>query len=153
MLRLGALSVIQTDLRSNYPNTAWIQGHLLNGQLSGPNKAKNLTMITQSANTSMTAVENSVRNIVGAAYRAIRGSNPTYHYGVEYEVKTNGLQLGTTPPLSHVSTKVQGRAKSKKKLIGGNSIVNTDGTDNQMHQIDIPWTDFVNVLTPPDVAR
>ncbi|MDQ3901597.1 MAG: hypothetical protein M3319_14555, partial [Actinomycetota bacterium] len=144
----GALAPLQGDLRLAYPHTTWIQGHLLNGKLGGPNVARNLTMITQSANTSMTAVENTVRNKVAAAKNAIEPYS-THYYAVEYEVKTSLVPAKPTAPGKYVHTKVQGRAKSKKRPINSTSaadIVDTDGTDPAAVTVDIDWQDFPNTI-------
>ena len=144
----GALAPLQNALRTAYPFTTWIQGHLLNGKLGGPNEARNLTMITQSANTSMTAIENTVRNKVAAAKNAIEPYS-THYYAVEYEIKTSGVPAKPAAPGNYVHTKVQGRTKSKKRPINSTSaadIVDTDGTDPPAVTVDIDWQDFPNTI-------
>lgn len=57
------LPIIATHLNGNYGNAFWKEGHLLNQQLGGLGKTKNMTPLTSSANGQFNTIDSVLKNI------------------------------------------------------------------------------------------
>jgi hypothetical protein len=115
-----AVSTLPAAIRSvrrAYPEETFAAGHLLNAELGGDGTtAKNLTILTSSANGGYKNFDNNVKSAVGQLKKAYASMNKLgidvskLKYGIQVDVTVNDDWWGEDYPDNCVSTGVVGTA-------------------------------------------
>jgi hypothetical protein len=64
----GAYPLAIGDAENDYPNQTFVSGHVLNADFGGPDAAKNMTILTSSANGQQKTFDTNVKNARNALY-------------------------------------------------------------------------------------
>lgn len=106
-----------TAVRGAYPDVTFAAGHLLNAELGGDGTtARNLTILTSSANGGYKKFDNNVKHAVERLKKAYGTMNrlgigvTALTYGIKVDIEVNDAWWGTTYPDNCVSTGVVGTA-------------------------------------------
>ncbi|WP_028608950.1 hypothetical protein [Paenibacillus harenae] len=123
--------------RQDYPDSHFKAGHLLNADFFGDGKTSaNLTILTSSANTSMTAFDNPIKNAVMTLKKLYEGLSSalvdisSINYGIDVSIKVSDEKWGKKYPDNCIAKSVSCRA-----VLSGNH--NLGSYDLSETQIDI----------------
>lgn len=124
---LGPLSLLSVNSDANaslpsgiiaarlaYPKAYFKAGHMINACFGGDGKkSNNLTILTGSANTAMTALDNRVKDAVETLYRLFAAFHKAkiaiFNIGtcnIKLEVRVSGNKWGDDPPESYIAKKI-----------------------------------------------
>lgn len=113
---------IMRELLDEHPSFGWVAGHLLNDNLGGPGKAKNLTPLTTAGNKNhLNACETTIKNYIDKAHGRVEFyPKDPFWYGVAYSVRVNPIKWGGERPwnLVPISIFVSVRAVTRNKKSG-----------------------------------
>jgi hypothetical protein len=141
--------------RRSYPAAHFKAGHMINACFGGNgDKSNNLTILTGSANTSMTIFDNRVKDAV----EALRKLYERFHLAkievnkigvcrIRLRVSVSGNKWGDDPPESYIADDVTVFAEFKNSSWDrSDEIQDADNVDNHLDAIDDLETRIENLL-------